>query len=144
MQSDMDKMSSNIVAPLEECVDFDYRFYYRSAKRHRSLKQIGDIIEEDVAYFSAPQGTRWMASRQGDYAALRQNLTAVCLHTEDAATGKGEETAKCRGYLRKLKSLDFKQALHFMIDLLNILAEISCALPVDGHFVKDKHCYQCT
>ncbi|KAI0212083.1 hypothetical protein LSAT2_003025 [Lamellibrachia satsuma] len=81
-----------------------------------------------------------MASRQRAYGTLKQNLIAVCLHMEDAATGKGEEAANCRGYLRKLRSLDFKQALHFMIDALNILAEISCALPVDGHFVEDEHC----
>ena len=96
-------------------------------------------MEEDVAYFSAPQGTCWMATRQRAYAALRQNLTAVCLHMEDAVMGKGEEAAKCRGYLKKLSSLDFKQVLHFMIDMLNILAEISCALPVVGQFAKDEH-----
>ena len=71
-----------------------------------------------------------MASRQHAYTALRLNQTAVCLHMEDAATGKSEESAKCRGYLRKL---------HFIIDVLNILVEISCA-SVDGHFVKDEHC----
>ena len=127
-----ERHGQNVMAAVEECVDFVYRFYYRSSKR--SLKQIGDIIEEDVTYFSAPQGT------QRAYEVLRQNLTAICLHMEDAVMGKGEEAAKCMGYLRKLRSLNFKQALHFMIDLLNILAEISCALPVDGHFVKDKHC----
>ncbi|KAI0209607.1 hypothetical protein LSAT2_005700, partial [Lamellibrachia satsuma] len=61
---------------------------------------------------SAPQGTRWMASRQRAFTALRHNLTAVCLHMEDAATGKGGGAAKCRGYFGKLRSLDFKKALH--------------------------------
>ena len=38
------KMFSNVVAAVEECVDFVYRFYYRSPKRRRSVKQFGDII----------------------------------------------------------------------------------------------------
>ena len=56
------------------------------------------------------------------------------MHMEDAATGKGEEAAKCMVYLR---GLDFKQALHFMIDVLNILAEISCAFQKDGLLITD-------
>ena len=84
----------------DECIDFVYRFYYRSSKRRRDLKQIGDINDEDVAYFSAPKGTRWMASRQRAYSALRQNLAVVCANMEEASTGKGKEAAKCKGYLR--------------------------------------------
>ena len=74
-----------------------------------------------------------MAIRERAYAALRHNLTGVCLHMEDAAMGKGEKAMKCR----KLRSLDFKQALHFMIDVLNILAEISSAFQKDDLLITD-------
>ena len=79
-----------------------------------------------------------MASRQRAYSALRQDLAVVCANMrEEAATGKGEEAAKCKGYLRKLRSLNFKQALHFMIDALNILADVSCAFQKDDLLITD-------
>ena len=131
------KVSSSVVGLVEECVNFVYRCNYRSSKRRRDLKQIGDIIDEDVVYFSAPKGTRWMASRQRAYSALRQDLAVVCAHVEEASTGKGEEVAKCKGYLRQLRSLNFKQALHFMIDVLNILAGVSCAFQKDDLLITD-------
>ncbi|KAK2163003.1 hypothetical protein NP493_1488g00002 [Ridgeia piscesae] len=55
-----------------------------------------------------------MASRQRAYSALRQDLAVVCAHVEDASTGKREEAAQCKGYLRNLRSLKFKTgfALH--------------------------------
>ena len=42
---DVIKVSSSVVDLVEECVDFVCRFYYRSSKRRRGLKQIGDIID---------------------------------------------------------------------------------------------------
>ena len=131
------KTSSNVTSTVEECVDFVYRFYYRSSKRRRSLKGIAEILEEDIAYFSAPQGTRWMASRLRAYSALKQNLGAVRLHMEDAASGKGEDAAKCKGYLKKLRSLQFTQALHFTIDVLTILSDISCTFQKDELLITD-------
>ena len=61
----------------------------------------------------------------------------VCAHVEGAATGKGEEAANCKGHLRKLRSLNFKQALHFMVDVLNILADVSCAFQKDDLLITD-------
>ncbi|KAK2166917.1 hypothetical protein NP493_1297g00003 [Ridgeia piscesae] len=78
-----------------------------------------------------------MASRQRAYSALRQDLAVVCAHVEEAATGKGEEAAKCKGYLRNLRSLKFKQALHFMVYVLNILADVSCAFQNDDMLITD-------
>ena len=49
----------------------------------------------------------------------------------EEATGKGEEAAKCKGYLRNLRSLNFKRDLHFMMDVLNILTDVSCAFQND-------------
>ena len=62
---------------------------------------------------------------------LKQNLGAVRLHMEDAASGKGEDPAKCKGYLKKLRNLQFTQALHYTIDVLNILSDISCTFQKD-------------
>ena len=91
------KVSSMFADLVKECIDYVYMFYYRSSKRPRNLKQIGDSIEEDDAYFSAPQGIRWMASRQRAYSALRQNLTMVCAQVEDAATAKDKKQQSTKG-----------------------------------------------
>ncbi|KAK2173183.1 hypothetical protein NP493_895g02026 [Ridgeia piscesae] len=55
----------------------------------------------------------------------------------EEATGKGEEAAKCKGYLRNLRSLNFKRDLHFMMDVLNILTDVSCAFQNDDLLITD-------
>jgi len=86
---DVIKVSSNVVGPVEECVDIVYRFCYRSSKKHRDIKQTGDTIGEDVVCFSAGHS---LDGEQTTSLLCTQNMAAVSAHMDDAATGKGEET----------------------------------------------------
>ena len=74
--------------------------------QRRDFKQIGAIIDQDVANFSEPKGTWWMVSGPRAFSALRQNLAVVCAYMEEAATGKGEEAAQSKGHLRNLRWLN--------------------------------------
>ena len=47
-----------------------------------------------------------------------------CVHFEETSNGKSEESVKCTGYLRKLKSARFVQPLYFLVDMLEALQAV--------------------
>ncbi len=129
--------NDNMIALVEEVVDFVFRFYYGSPRRRRIVKHISQLLDEDPAYFSGFSGTRWLASRLRAYKALWKNLPAVIMHFEEATNGRGEEANKCKGYLRKLKSARTIQALYFLIDMLEVLEPVSVAFQKEDLFVSE-------
>ncbi len=129
--------TDNMIALVEEVVDFVFRFYYNSPRRRRILQHISSILEEDSAYFSGFSGTRWLASRVRAYKALWKHLPAVILHFEEASHSRGDEGVKCTGYLKKLKSVKFVQSLYFLIDALEALEPVSVAFQREDLFVTE-------
>ena len=126
-----------MVQLVESGVDPIYRYYYGSAKRRRQVNAIADVIDEDPVYFSGPSGTRWMASRLRAYTAVKKHYNVVVMHMEDTTNTRGEDGARCQGYLRVLKARQFLDALAFMIDVLQILSHLSLAMQKDTLLVTD-------
>ncbi|KAK5918088.1 hypothetical protein CgunFtcFv8_002883 [Champsocephalus gunnari] len=89
--------ATDFIDIIEKGVDPIYRLYYGSGKRRREVNAISAVIDEDPVYFSAPCGTRWMASRLRAYKAVIKNYNSVILHMEEASNRKTEEGAKCVG-----------------------------------------------
>ena len=131
------KHNKTMVEIVESGVDPIYRFYYGSAKHRRQLNEIAEVLEEDPVYFSGPCGTRWMASRLRAYSAFKKHFPSVIMHLEDASYSKGEDGAKCVGYLRNLKNRRFLEALCFLIDVLQIRTDLSLALQRDDILVTE-------
>ncbi|KAF3844475.1 hypothetical protein F7725_007638 [Dissostichus mawsoni] len=129
--------ATDFIDIVEKGVDPIYRFYYGSGKRRREVNAISAVIDEDPVYFSAPCGTRWMASRLRAYKAVIKNYNSVILHMEEASNRKTEEGAKCVGYLKVLKSAKFVDGLHFMVDVLEVLANVSLAFQSNDLFIYD-------
>ncbi|KAJ4922562.1 hypothetical protein JOQ06_016566, partial [Pogonophryne albipinna] len=129
--------ATDFIDIVEKRVDPIYRFYYGSGKRRREVNAISAVIDEDPVYFSAPCGTRWMASRLRAYKAVIKNDNSVILHMEEASNRKTEEGAKCVGYLKVLKSAKFVDGLHFMVDVLEVLANVSLAFQSNDLFIYD-------
>ncbi|KAJ4937564.1 hypothetical protein JOQ06_002199, partial [Pogonophryne albipinna] len=136
LRSDATK-ATDFVDIVEKGVDPIYRFYYGSGKRRMEVNAISAVIDEDPVYFSAPCGTRWMASRLRAYKAVIKNYNSVILHMEEASNRKTEEGAKCVGYLKVLKSAKFVDGLHFMVDVLEVLANVSLAFQSNYLFIYD-------
>ena len=128
---------TDIITRVEAGVDPIYRYYYYSAKRRRAVNEIAQVLEEDSVYFSKPCGTRWMASRERAYKAVLRHYMVTVLQMEDSTQKNDEESAKCLGYLRTLKSIKFVEGLSFLIDVLGILAETSKAFQKDELLVSD-------
>nr|XP_033965204.1 zinc finger protein 862-like isoform X2 [Pseudochaenichthys georgianus] len=129
--------ATDFIDIVEKGVDPIYRFYYGSGKRRREVNAISAVIDEDPVYFSAPCGTRWMASRLRAYKAVIKNYNSVILHMEEASNRKTDEGAKCVGYLKVLKSAKFVDGLHFMVDVLEVLANVSLAFQSNDLFIYD-------
>ncbi len=130
-------VNDNMIALVEEVVDFIFRFYYGSPRRRRIVQHICSLLEEDPAYFSGFSGTRWLASRLRAYKAVWKHYPAIVFHFEEASNGKSEESLKCTGYLRKLKSARFVQSLYFLVDVLEALQPVSVAFQRDDLFVTE-------
>ena len=130
-------IGATVIGIVEKGVDPIYRFYYESAKRRREVNAIADVLEEDHVYFSAPSGTRWMASRKRAYAAVLQHYNAVICHMEEASHKKTEEGPKCVGYLKILKTRKFIEALVFMLQVLDPLSDVSEAFQRDDLMITD-------
>ena len=129
--------STTIISDVELGIEPVYRFYYASAKRRRLVNEIAVVLEEDPVYFSKPVGTRWMASRHRAYMAVKKHYLAIVLHMEDTSTKGGEDGAKCVGYLRTLKSRKFLDGLVFLIDVLEILTDVSVSFQKNELLVTD-------
>ena len=129
--------SGQIVIVAEKGIDPIFRFYYASPKRRRELNEIADLIEEDPVYFSAPCGTRWMASRLRAYRAVLKHYPAVVMHLEQASHKKNEEGSRCVGYLKCLRTRKFIDAISFLIDVLCILSDVSLAFQKEELMVTD-------
>ena len=131
------KHNKTMVEIVESGVDPIDRFYHGSAKRRRQLNEIAEVLEEDPVYFSGPCGSRWMVSRLRAYSAVKKHFPSVIMHLEDASHRKGEDGAKCVGYLRILKNRRFLEALSFLIDVLQILTDLSLTLQRDDILVTE-------
>ena len=128
---------SNTVSLVEEVVELVFRFYYTSPKRRRGLAAIAEVIEEDPVYLSGYSGTRWSASRLRAYQALIQHYQAVAMHLEETSVLRNADGPRAQGILRKLRSLQFVHGIHFMVDILRGLSDMSHAWQNERNFVTD-------
>lgn len=128
---------ANLIQTVEKAVESVFKFYHGSAKRRRDVNSIAEVLEEDSVYFSAPQGTRWMASRKRAYRAVATHLNSVIMHLEEVSNKTSDEGSKCTGYLKTLKSRYFMDGLHFLIDFLDILTDVSLEFQKDALLITD-------
>lgn len=69
---------------------------------------------------------RWLASRTRALHAVMVNLKAIVSHLEHfAATEKGSDGNRAKGYLRQMKNIMFVKTLYFMQDFLPKLTLVS-------------------
>ncbi len=127
---------------VEEVSQEIFRFYHFSSRRRREVNQIADALDDDAAhgvYFAAPKGMRWVASRSRAYKAISKNYEKVILHYEDIGSSnrKGEEAARCKGWLKKMKQSKFIEGLNFLSDVLAIITPISLVFQRDDLFITD-------
>ena len=125
------------VSQVEETVKAIFKWYYYSPKRRREVNRIAEILDESHVYFSGVHQVRWLASRSRAFAALQKHLVAAVTHLQHAASLTGADAAKANGFLKQLTDRDFVESLHFMLDVMEVLANISVNFHQDGLFITD-------
>ncbi|XP_048246220.1 zinc finger protein 862-like [Haliotis rufescens] len=102
-----------------------FKFYHYSPKMRRELKTVSDIFNTDLANLSDVKQVRWLASKIRAVRALKISFHSILNHFESVAAGRSDQSAKCQGWLRKMKTVSFVKTMCILLDILPILTEVS-------------------
>ncbi|XP_040177111.1 zinc finger protein 862-like [Rana temporaria] len=102
-----------------------YQFYQQSPKRMRQLKQVAESFHEKIQNFQYLHNIRWVSSKVGALSALVKDWKCVTVHLESVAAEKDSASAVARGLLKKLTDFKFVHMLHFLLDYLEIIKNLS-------------------
>jgi hypothetical protein len=95
-----------------------YYFYLNSPKRLRGLKQIGEIMDEQVKKPEKAGGTRWVDHKRRAVTKMIDGWASIIGNLEDFVenpdAGKKADQAKIKGLLTKMKEYKFVNHMHFM------------------------------
>lgn len=113
----------------EEVIKGIFKFYHYSPKRRRELKAISEILEKDLVHFSSVKQVRWLASKSRALDAVKKNFEHVVTHLEhnNLSSKCTESSSKALGYVKKIKTVKFVKVLHFMLDFLPVVSDMSKA-----------------
>ena len=95
------------------------------------------LLEQDRAFYSSVQSTRWVASQFCALNAIEKHFPATISHLQHVGAGTGIDAAKARGILKELQSLKFVKFLYQMMDIMDILSVLSQQFQRDDLFVSD-------
>lgn len=115
-----------------------FKFYHYSPKKRRELHEMCALLEQDEAFYSGLQSTRWLASQHRALLAVEKNLASTFAHIEHVASnGSTKEAAKAKGILKEIKNVKFVRQLYFMIDVQDILSVLSRQFQSDDASLTD-------
>ncbi|XP_006823169.1 zinc finger protein 862-like [Saccoglossus kowalevskii] len=125
---DANKDNLAVMGNFEETLKGLFMFYHYSPKRRRELKDSSDVLEHDLSHISGVKQVRWLSSKERAVKAIKNNYEAVVTHLEHASTDKNSSTdnsSRAKGYHRTITAIKFVRLLHFLLDYLPILANLS-------------------
>ena len=116
----------DFVSRFEETLKGIYNFYHFSPKRRRDIKQISDVLDQDLCHFTAVKQVRWVASKSRAIAAVANNLPMVVMHLEHVSSDKQHEySARAKGYLKHILTTKFVKTLYVFLDFMPLISAIS-------------------
>ncbi|XP_070587501.1 zinc finger protein 862-like [Erythrolamprus reginae] len=116
---------AKLIDDLDSILKKLYQFYQYSPKRMRQLKQVAENLQLTILKFQYLHNVRWVASKVGALSALVKDWKCVTIHLESVAAEKDSASAAAHGLLRKLTDFKFVHMLHFLLDYLEILKNLS-------------------
>lgn len=102
-----------------------YKFYQQSPKRLRELKTVAESLEMRIRKFQYLHSVRWVASKVGCVSALVTDWKCVIVHLENVIASKDKAAPVAKGLLRKITDYKFVHMLHFFLDFLEIMKNLS-------------------
>ncbi|KAK6167962.1 hypothetical protein SNE40_021879 [Patella caerulea] len=114
-----------------------HSMYQHSPRKIRELKELGEIMNETVTKPEKAMGTRWLQHKRSACQSLIQSYPVIINHMENmiedtSSNIKKEDKQKYKGYLTKLKSLNFVLYLLYFAKILTPLAKLSLAVQGDS------------
>ncbi|XP_046542299.1 zinc finger protein 862-like [Haliotis rubra] len=113
------------LASFENTLKQVLKFYYYSPKMRRELKQVSEIFNTELVSLSDVKQVRWLASKIRAVQALKIGFHTIINHIESVATGRTEQSAKAKGWLKKMLTSSFIKVMSVLLDILPILTEVS-------------------
>ncbi|KAJ8037620.1 Adenylosuccinate lyase [Holothuria leucospilota] len=123
----LDALKSNsYLKEVEDIIEEVYKLYHYSPKKRRELKELSTVMDEALSQYGSISTIRWLASRSRAAETLLKNFPATITHMEQMAEiGKATEKPKCKGLLKKMKTVKFVKYLHFVLDFTKQLSILS-------------------
>ena len=107
------------------------------SKSLRELREIADIMEEQVYKPSRANGTRWVQHKSTAASTLLKCYKIIIAHLEAQESGSSSldsrEWQRIKGYLRELKSCKLVLYLHFLQEILDPLSRVMSSSPEGQH-----------
>ncbi|XP_070560279.1 zinc finger protein 862-like [Ptychodera flava] len=127
---DANKVTLSGLSSFEETFKGIFSFYHYSPKRRRELQAISDMLEQNLCHLSGVRQVRWLSSKERAVKAVSHNYQAIVTHLENTATdakATADAGSKAKGYHKAITAIKFVRLLHFMLDYLPLLAQLSRA-----------------
>ncbi|KAJ8042608.1 hypothetical protein HOLleu_09403 [Holothuria leucospilota] len=123
----LDALKSNsYLKEVEDIIEEVYKLYHYSPKKRRELKELSTVMDEALSQYGSISTIRWLASRSRAAETLLKNFPATITHMEQMVEiGKATEKPKCKGLLKKMKTVKFVKYLHFVLDFTKQLSILS-------------------
>lgn len=127
-----DAFSQSYVEEIINILTGIYFTYEKSPKRLRDLKTLAEILGESFVKPVRACGTRWAQHKIRACDALLKSYSVIVSHLENLVSESNTiDTAKFRGYLKKMKSCNFVLNLLYFRELLEPVTRLSCNLQGD-------------
>ena len=124
------------LSTIEDTLKGIYKLYSNSPKLLAEMKELAELLEENVSKPGKIQGIRWVDHKKRAMAVMEKNWKTIVKHLENIAAADnqytGELRAKARGFLNVLKSFKFVLYQHFFQDILNEVAKVSLLFQRDS------------
>lgn len=113
-----------------------YQFYSKfNAKNRRDVKQVAAVLEADFVNLPEIKEVRWLSSKARADEAVLKDVAVIATHLEEVATGDSEKAAKAKRLHKEVTSVNFLKQLHLMLDVLEVLGELSRFFQTDNLLV---------
>ena len=127
----------NNLQTVKSVLQMIYKHYHYSPKAVREIKEIADALDEKFLKPNKVDGTRWTPHMKRALEVLTSSYQILYTHFEHVSQSKpGETTAEVRGravfLANKLKDFRILHFIHFMLDLLDVIARLSLEFQKDN------------
>ncbi len=103
----------------------------------RELKQVALVFDTTLVHLSDVKQVRWLASKIRAVEAFQICFPTIVNHLGAVATGTSEQSAKAKGWLRKILTVSYIQVVHILQDVLPILTDVSLMFQAENLLIID-------